>query len=304
MRETFENWHKADVHHHLHLGANPSAVKNEYSAHSFHIPEQFDGLDGMIDFIDQSINPMLQTKNDIIFFMESAIESCIADKVVLLEASVDLNLYKYFNNSIEKFILAIAQLKEKYSAKIKFQPELGINKDWPASGIEKAVFTCLESGIFNGIDLYAKEKNRDLSPFQKIFEFANVNGLTTKVHIGEFSSSQSIEDAIHLLQPDQIQHGIAAANSKKTMDIILNHGIRLNICPTSNLILGAVKNIQSHPIRKLYDHGINITINTDDFLLFGTSLSDEFFKLWQNQIFSIEELDKIRLNALEPQALL
>ncbi|MBT8188438.1 MAG: hypothetical protein KJO73_12170, partial [Croceitalea sp.] len=162
------------------------------------------------------------------------------------------------------------------------------------------VFTCIESGIFNGIDLYAKEKNRDLSPFQKIFEFASVNGLVTKVHIGEFSSSQSIENAIHLLKPNQIQHGIGAASSKKTMDIILSNDIQLNVCPTSNLILGAVKDIKTHPIRKLYDHGIKITINTDDFLLFGTSLSDEFFKLWQNQIFSMEELDEIRLNAFKP----
>ena len=131
-----------------------------------------------------------------------------------------------------------------------------------------------------------------------LFNLAKSNGLKTKVHIGEFSDYHSIDNAIDILNPDEIQHGVNAVYSEKTMKTILAKDIRLNICPQSNVSLGSVKTIKKHPIRKLYDYGINITINTDDLLLFDATITDQYISLIENNVFSFEEIDKIRQNSL------
>lgn len=75
---------------------------------------------------------------------------------------------------------------------------------------------------------------------------------------------------------DEVQHGIAAAKSPVVMRFLAENKIRLNICPTSNVMLGRVERLKDHPIRKHYDAGVNVTVNTDDALVFGATISEEF----------------------------
>ena len=95
-----------------------------------------------------------------------------------------------------------------------------------------------------------------------------------------------------------MQHGIAAANSKSVMKWLSDNKIQLNICPTSNVLLNRVKNYKVHPIRKLYDYGVKVTINTDDMLIFNQSVSEEFLNLYNAGVFNPAELDEIRQNGL------
>ena len=97
-----------------------------------------------------------------------------------------------------------------------------------------------------------------------------------------------------------MQHGIAAADSPTVMRFLANHRIRLNICPTSNLLLGRVKRLEDHPIRELFDAGVKVTVNTDDAIVFGVGVSEEFLRLHQACVFTPAELDIIRRWGLEP----
>ena len=81
--------------------------------------------------------------------------------------------------------------------------------------------------------------------------------------------------------------------------MIKDRNIRLNICPTSNIYLKAIDDIKNHPIKKLFDKGINISINTDDLIVFDSSVSEEYLMLYSNKIFTEEELDIIRRNSLK-----
>ncbi|NNE32578.1 MAG: hypothetical protein HKN40_09430 [Winogradskyella sp.] len=293
----FKNLPKADVHSHLHLAGSQHRFAHRYPDAQLNFPISYNGLSGMIDFIYGHLNTIMLTDKDVINFMEIAIESAIDDNITLLEASIDLGLARFFNNNIEKVIEVVQTLKEDYKSQINFKPDLGINKDLLLGKLYSDGIVCLESGVFNGIDLYGQEKKKDLKPFVRFYEMAKTMGHKTKVHIGEFSDPQSINETINLLQPQELQHGIRAVESNRTMDLILENNIRLNICPTSNILLGAVDNIKNHPIRKLFDYGIKVTINTDDLILFDTTVSEEFLKLFKENIFSFEELDVIRQNA-------
>ena len=104
--------------------------------------------------------------------------------------------------------------------------------------------------------------------------------------------------AIQHLELDEIQHGIAIAKDNYAMDFVKERGIRLNITPTSNVKLGRVGNIKEHPIRILFDKGIDITINSDDTLIFDSDVSKEYMRLYQHNVLGAEELDQIRLNGL------
>lgn len=293
----FHEFKKADVHNHFHLGGSQKRFLEKYPNSNIIFPNKYDGLVGMIDFIYGHLNKSMVTSEDVINFMEISIESSIDDNITLLEASVDVNLARFFNNSLDEVIQLVKRIKEKYKAKIDFKPDIGINKDLPIGKVYEYGEQCINSGVFNGIDLYGKEANQNLVPFQELFKTAKRNNIKNKVHIGEFSDCKSIEKTILMLNPDELQHGINAVNSKKTMDLILERDIRLNICPQSNISLGTVKNVKVHPIKKLFDNGIRVTVNTDDLILFNATVSDEFYNLYSNSIFSLDELEIIRNNA-------
>jgi adenosine deaminase len=70
------------------------------------------------------------------------------------------------------------------------------------------------------------------------------------------------------------------------------------------VLLGRVESLAEHPIRKLYDAGVRVTVNTDDVLVFGHSVSDEFLNLYRAGLFSAAELDEIRQNGLSDDAVL
>lgn len=296
-KDSFLKLPKADVHNHFHLGGSQEKLFKKYPKATIVFPKKFDGLVNMIDFIYNHLNLIMITKKDVVNFMEIAIESAIDDNITLLEASVDTNLARFFDDSIESVIFEVKRIKEKYKSNINFKPDIGINKDLPIDKVYKHAHACIESGVFNGIDIYGKEANQNLNPFKELFETSKKNHLKTKAHIGEFSDHKTINETILLLNPDELQHGINAVNSEKTMDLILERNIRLNICPQSNISLGAVANLKIHPIRKLFDKGIKVTVNTDDLILFNATVSDELYNLYINKIFSFDELEIIRKNA-------
>lgn len=290
---------KADVHNHLHLGGNIEVLNAKYNGANITLPAYYEGFDSMMDFIQNNINNIMLTSSDVVFFMEMALESSIEDNIEYLEASVDIGLARFFNDDIERLINEVSILVKKYDSQISFKPDIGINKNTPPDKVYSDGLKCIHSGVFNGLDLYGSEFNNSLEGFINLYNTARDNNLKTKVHIGEFSNCQTIENAIVLLDPDEIQHGIQAAKSEKTMDMIKEKNIQLNICPQSNIALGAVNTITEHPIRKLFDHGIKITINTDDLLLFNQTITDQLMNLLHHDIFSFEEIEVIRKNGFK-----
>ena len=113
-----------------------------------------------------------------------------------------------------------------------------------------------------------------------------------------------IEDAISdgvtvELNLDEVQHGIRAADSESVMREIRRRSVRVNVCPTSNIVLGGARSYQTHPIRKLADFGVHVSINSDDPLVFHTSVSREYLRLYRSGVFTSSELNEIRLKNLQ-----
>ena len=130
---------------------------------------------------------------------------------------------------------------------------------------------------------------------QPLYAQARAQGLTLKAHVGEFGSAEDVRRTVEVLDLDEVQHGIAAAESTDVMQWLAEKGVRLNVCPTSNVMLGVVADLSVHPIRRLHDHGVAVTVNSDDLTVFGQSVSDEYLNLYRAGVFTAEELDGIRV---------
>jgi adenosine deaminase len=82
------------------------------------------------------------------------------------------------------------------------------------------------------------------------------------------------------------------------MRFLADNRIQLNVCPSSNVMLGYATDYKNHPIKTLYENGIRVTINTDDLLIFDSSIENEYLLLYQAGTLSAEQLNEIRQNGL------
>jgi len=111
--------------------------------------------------------------------------------------------------------------------------------------------------------------------FADAFAFAKSAGLRLTAHAGESMGPESIWAALNL-GAERVGHGIAAARDPELMRHLRERDIPLEICITSNLVTGVVACVADHPVRRLYDAGVPITLNTDDPAMFGCTLTGEY----------------------------
>jgi adenosine deaminase/aminodeoxyfutalosine deaminase len=111
--------------------------------------------------------------------------------------------------------------------------------------------------------------------FTEAFRFARGAGLHLTAHAGESMGPESIWAALEL-GAERIGHGIAAWRDDSLMRHLRERDIPLEVCPTSNLVTGVVKRIEDHPLRRLYDAGVPIVLNSDDPAMFRCSLTGEY----------------------------
>jgi adenosine deaminase len=152
--------------------------------------------------------------------------------------------------------------------------------------------------VFRTLDLSGDELAQPIEVFAPLYRRAKAAGLTLKAHVGEWGTADDVWRSVEVLELDEVQHGISAAASPQVMRALAGAGVRLNTCPTSNLKLGRVARMQDHPIRALVDAGVRVTVNTDDPLMFGSDLSNEFLSLYQAGVLTSAELDAVRLEGL------
>ena len=99
---------------------------------------------------------------------------------------------------------------------------------------------------------------------------------------------------------EEVHHGIRAADDPGVMRFLADHRIRLNVCPSSNVLLGYAASYRDHPIRILHESGVPVTINTDDLLLFDSPICSEYLHLYRSGALTAAQLDAVRRLGLEP----
>ncbi|MEV4825205.1 adenosine deaminase [Micromonospora sp. NPDC049274] len=112
--------------------------------------------------------------------------------------------------------------------------------------------------------------------FKPFFDRARAAGLRSVPHAGETTGPQTIWDALNELSAERIGHGISAAQDPELLTYLAERQIGMEICPTSNVRTRAVASLDEHPLPRLVEAGLLVTINSDDPPMFGTTLNDEY----------------------------
>jgi adenosine deaminase len=122
--------------------------------------------------------------------------------------------------------------------------------------------------------------------------------LHTTAHAGEAAGPVSLWGAIRSLQVERIGHGVHSIEDEGLLAYLAKTQLPLELCPLSNVRTGVVKSIDEHPARKLFERGLFITVNTDDPMMFGNSLAEEYRLLVERLGFSRPEVRSLILNAI------
>jgi adenosine deaminase len=114
------------------------------------------------------------------------------------------------------------------------------------------------------------------APVAEVFTRARAEGLHSVPHAGEATDAASIREALDLLEPERIGHGIRAVEDEALLVELRDLAIPLEVCPTSNVALGNVASFDEHPLLRLIDAGVVVTLNSDDPAMFHSNLLQEY----------------------------
>ena len=290
---------KTDVHCHAFFSTRRENVERWIGHSLTKPPPKMNGLEEMMVYADAVLASPIKHREGFEFVGVSAMNDAIQDGVVMLEMSFDIRLAEFYPDAVAGLCAFIETLVERYREQADLRPELGFsrgNADDPR--LISLAHEAVESGAFQSLDLYSRQEVCPPEVMKPLFAKARAAGMKRKAHVGEFGGAEEVRRTVEVLDLDEVQHGIGAAESIEVMRWLAEHQIQLNVCPTSNVMLGGVSDLASHPIRVLYDNGVPVTINTDDLMIFGQSVSEEYRNLYRAGVFSAEELDAIRRASL------
>lgn len=289
---------KSDLHNHGLMGGRREMMETLVGCSIPRFSYGNEGVSGINRWIMESYAPLFQRSTAFENGIRAAFLQAKSDGVTVLEMSVDAGYGLFFRLTPFEIVDILKRVHEEIGPEIEFRPEIGFSRSKPLRSLMQWFAPLLETGYFKCIDLYDLEDAQPVRNFKELFRFARENGLKCKAHAGEFGNAESVRETVEELEVDAIQHGIGAATSPEVMRWLASRGVVLNVCPQSNIVLGRTASYATHPIRILYDHGIRVTVNTDDLMLFEYGNSEQFLELYRNGVFGAEELDEIRNNGL------
>lgn len=148
------------------------------------------------------------------------------------------------------------------------------------------------------IDLAGAEDKYPLDEYLELFEIASSKGIPFTIHAGENGEADEVKKAIDV-GAKRIGHGIHSIDSIEVLNLIKEKNILLEICPTSNVQTNSVDKYKNHPIKKLYDLGIPLCINTDNSTVSNISLTEEYIKLSNYFNFILDDYKQMNINAVK-----
>ena len=221
----------------------------------------------------------MRTVDDLVRLVTEVVEDAAADGAVWIEPAV--NLVEHRSLGSDEFVLDIL-----VEAGRRATAATGVGVGWllttdRTKAPDVAVGQARVAARYAGKGVVAMGLANDEaagSPelFRAAFDIARTAGLVSAPHAGEHGGPESVRGALDALGADRIAHGVRAVEDAALVDRLAGDQVCLDVCPTSNVALEVVTDLQTHPLPRLLAAGVPCTINADDPLLFGVGLLDEY----------------------------
>lgn len=289
---------KADLHIHALLGGCRDFIRERTGWDIAPLEGVLPSMDAMHAWTDAAADGLFHDPAGRALAFEATFVQARKDGVTRLEVGADVWEITLHGGSAAAVWNMMRAAHADGGPEVEWIPQMSFSRHCPVDALEAWMAPMLELGRFRTLDLSGDELAQPIEVFAPLYRRAKDAGLRLKAHVGEWGTADDVWRAVEVLELDEVQHGIAAAQSPRVMRALADAGVRLNVCPTSNVKLGRVASLREHPIRRLYDAGVRVTVNTDDPLMFGSSLSQEFMALHRAGVMTAAELDAIRLEGL------
>ena len=279
---------KAEIHVH-HVGsASPRIVSELAARHPGTVPSDLDELQEFYTFRDfahfvqvyLAVVDLLREPEDIRLLTYEVATDMAAQNIRYAELTLTPWTSVKAGIPIEAFVEAVED------ARVAAERDHGLRLRWcydiPGEFGLPAGEDTLEFALHHapdtliGFGLGGPEVGVDRPQFKDVFDQARAAGLHSVPHAGETTGPQTVWDALRDLGAERIGHGTSSVQDPALVEYLVEHQVPLEVCPTSNIATRAVEQLSDHPIRKMYDAGINVSVNSDDPPMFGTTLNREY----------------------------
>jgi aminodeoxyfutalosine deaminase len=288
-REFLAGLPKAELHVH-HVGsASPRIVAELAARHpGSPVPADPEALARYFTFTDfakfidiyLTVVDLIRTPEDVRLLTYEVARDMAAQNIRYAELTVTPYTSVIRGVAAEAFCEAIED------ARTAAEKELGVTLRWSfdipgESGLPAAIETAriateIRPDGLVSFGLGGPEIGVPRPQFAPYFDAARAVGLHSVPHAGETTGPDTIWDAIRALKAERIGHGTSALQDPALVDYLGEHGIVLEVCPTSNLATQAVASYDEHPLPAMVAAGLSVTINSDDPPMFGTDLTNEY----------------------------
>lgn len=295
---------KAHLHLHLEAGMSPALLADLAAKYDRDVPV-VRGYGSFAAFADTYVaaTDVLREREDWEALANQVCAQHAAEGAVYLEPSFWAGNYRHrFGSDTdcwESVLDVFGSAARRHGVCIRFMMAVDRVRDTDDDGLALVDIAKSFPGQIVSFGLHNDEVGHPPGDFVQCFAAARELGLLSTPHAGELESGQFVADSLDLLGADRIQHGVRSFEVPGLVERLAEAGTCLDVCPTSNVMLGVFPSLDHHPLPALLDAGVRCSVNADDPLLFGPGLLEEYELVRTQFDFSDERMASIARSSLE-----
>ncbi len=268
---------KAELHVHLEGSVDPETLRELDPALDEQKLKELYAYSDFLGFLRSYkwINLRLTRPQHFALITRRLLERLERENVLYTELNLSVGVWLWRELEFEPYFEAIAAEAERSPVCVRFifdaVRQFGLEAGWEVARLAAAN----QSRRVVGFGVGGDEARGPIKELQPVFDWAKAQGLHLAPHAGEVVGPQSVWDALEC-GAERIGHGIRSIEDPVLVRHLADHEIALEVCISSNVCTGAVTSLKDHPVRRLFDAGVPVTLNTDDPPMFGTTLEREY----------------------------
>ncbi|MCA0042857.1 adenosine deaminase [Celeribacter litoreus] len=302
---------KIELHMHLEGAAPPSFIRGLAAEKKVDLTGIFDerGAYKYKDFWDflkvyEAATSVLKTPQDYYRLTRAVLEESVSSNVVYTESFLapdfcgggDVSAWRDYLAAIKQ---AADEMEAEEGIVMRAIPTC-VRHFGPDQAKKTARCAAETAGAFvTGFGMGGDEAMGKQGDFAYAFDMAREAELRLTSHAGEWGGPESVRDAIRDLKVERIGHGVRAIEDLALVDEIAEAGIVLEVCPGSNIALQVYPKWSDHPIAKLRERGVKVTVSTDDPPFFHSTMRQEFDRLAETFGWEVEDFMELNKTALD-----